>query len=176
VAIEIRDPDGQPLPDGAEGEVHVRSPLVMRGYWRNPAATAAVLAPDGWLRTGDLGRIEGGRLYLASRRHDLILRGGENVYPVEIEDVLHAHPAVAEAAVVGVPDERWGEAAVAFVALRAGVSVTEEELVEHCRARLATFKVPRSVRLVGALPRSALGKVRKDELRLLATERQEVGS
>src|SRR5439155_2531309 len=110
VSIEIRDPDGRSLPDGAEGEVCVRSPLVMLGYFGNPAATAAAVGPGRWLRTGDLGCIEGGRLYLSARRQDLILRGGENVYPVEIEQRLELHPDVAEAAVVPVPHDELGQA------------------------------------------------------------------
>jgi fatty-acyl-CoA synthase len=177
VDVALRDAATERFVGGVgTGELVVRGPNVFAGYWRAPGATAEVLA-DGWLLTGDIAERDPDGCYrIVGRSKEMLVSGGENVYPVEIEDVLHAHPAVAEAAVVGVPDERWGEAAVAFVALRAGVSVTEEELVEHCRARLATFKVPRSVRLVGALPRSALGKVRKDELRLLATERQEVGS
>jgi long-chain acyl-CoA synthetase len=165
VAIEIRDPDGQPLPDGAEGEVHVRSPLVMRGYWRNPAATAAVLAPDGWLRTGDLGRIEGGRLYLASRRHDLILRGGENVYPVEIEQRLEQHADVAEAAVLGVAHPELGQEVKAVVVPRPGAQLEPAALARWVGDALAYFKVPAHWEVRAApLPRNATGKVLKHVL------------
>ena len=102
VQLEIRDALGAALPDGEEGEIHLRGPMVMPGYWRRPEATAEVIGPGRWLRTGDIGRIEGGRLYLASRRRDLIIRGGENIYPVEIENRLEEHPGVAEVAVIGV--------------------------------------------------------------------------
>ena len=103
IELEIRDAEGRPLPDGEEGEIHVRSPLVMLGYWNRPKETAETIAPGRWLRTGDVGRIVDGRLYLASRKRDLILRGAENVYPVEIENRLVEHPDVLEAAVIGVP-------------------------------------------------------------------------
>ncbi len=106
VQLEIRDPFGTRLPDGEEGEIHVRGPMVMPGYWRRPEATAEVIGPGRWLRTGDIGRMEGGRLYLASRRRDLIIRGGENIYPVEIENRLEEHPGVAEVAVVPVDARR----------------------------------------------------------------------
>src|SRR5205823_5262948 len=109
VALAIRDPDGRPLPDGEEGEVCIRSPLVMLGYFNHPEATAAALGPGRWLRTGDLGRLEDGRLYLSARRQDLILRGGENVYPAEIEQRLELHPDIAEAAVIGVPHPELGQ-------------------------------------------------------------------
>jgi fatty-acyl-CoA synthase len=177
VDVALRDAGSGAFVDGAgTGELVVSGPNVFAGYWRAPRATAEVFA-DGWLLTGDIAERDGEGCYrIVGRSKEIVLTGGENVYPVEVEDVLHAHPSVAEAAVIGVPDERWGEACLAFVALREGCSVTEAELVEHCRERLAAFKVPRSVRLVGALPRSALGKVRKDELRSLATEKQEVGS
>ena len=164
VAIEIRDETG-PLPDGALGEVYVRSPLVMRGYWRNPEATAAVLAPDGWLRTGDLGRIEGGRLYLASRRHDLILRGGENVYPVEIEQRLEQHADVAEAAVLGVEHPELGQEVKAVVVPRPGAQLEPAALARWVGDALAYFKVPAHWDVRAApLPRNATGKVLKHVL------------
>ena len=132
------------------------------GYWRNPEATAAAFA-DGWLLTGDVAaRDEEGYYRIVGRTKDMVISGGENVYPAEIENVLHEHDAVAEAAVVGVPDERWGEACLAFVVLAA--EATEDELLEHCRARLARYKVPRGVRFVESLPRNALDKVVKSEL------------
>jgi fatty-acyl-CoA synthase len=145
-----------------EGELLVRGPNVFPGYWRDDEATAAAFR-DGWLLTGDLAeRDEEGFYRIKGRLKDMVISGGENVYPAEIEDVLAAHPGVVEAAVVGVPDERWGEVCAAFVVLRGDVG--EEELVSFCRERLARFKVPKSFHVVDALPRNALGKVLKDEL------------
>ncbi len=146
-------------------ELLVRGPNVFPGYWRNPEATAAVLR-DGWLRTGDVAEIDDeGCHWIRGRLKDMYISGGENVYPAEVETVLHEHPAVADVAVVGVPDERWGEVGVAFVVVR--TTVDEQELLDHCRARLARFKVPKRVRFVEALPLSAMNKVLKDELRAL---------
>ena len=170
VDVALRDPETGALLDGpVTGELLVRGPNVFAGYWRNPDATEAVLQ-DGWLATGDVAeRDEEGFYRIAGRLKELVISGGENVYPAEVESVLHDHPAVAEAAVVGVPDERWGEVCAAFVVLREGTTATGDELRAHCAERLARFKVPRSVALVGELPRSALGKVLKDELREAAT-------
>ena len=146
----------------AESELLVRGPNVFAGYWRDAAATAAAFR-DGWLATGDLAeRDADGDYWIRGRLKDLVVSGGENVYPAEIEAVLHQHPGVIEAAVVGVPDERWGEVCAAFVVLRGAVA--EEELAEHCRARLARFKVPKHFHVVDALPRNSLGKVVKTDL------------
>ncbi len=163
VDVALRDPaSGVHVEGPGEGELVVRGPNVFAGYWRNPEATAAVFA-DGWLLTGDLAeRDEEGYYRIAGRLKELVISGGENVYPSEIENVLHEHPAVAEAAVVGVPDERWGEACVAFVVLSG--TAGEEELLGFCRERLARFKVPREVRFLDALPRNAMNKVLKSEL------------
>ncbi len=150
-----------------EGELLVRGPNVFAGYWRNPEATAAAFR-DGWLATGDLAeRDADGDYWIRGRLKDLVVSGGENVYPAEIEAVLHEHPDVVEAAVIGVPDERWGEACAAFVVLRGAAG--EEELLEHCRGRLARFKVPKSVHVVDELPRNSLGKVVKSKLRQAVT-------
>jgi fatty-acyl-CoA synthase len=169
VDVALRDPGSGTLLDGhATGELVVRGPNVFAGYWRNPEATAAAFA-DGWLLTGDVAeRDEEGYYRIVGRLKDLVISGGENVYPAEIEDVLHAHPAVSEAAVVGVPDERWGEACIAFVVLRPGHELDEEAVLEWCAGRLARFKVPKGVRFVDALPRSGMDKVLKDELRASA--------
>jgi fatty-acyl-CoA synthase len=166
VEVALRDPEsGRLLEGAAEGELVVRGPNVFAGYWRNPQATAEVMS-DGWLRTGDVAeRDEEGDYRICARIKDMFISGGENVYPAEIESVLHEHPAVVEAAVVGVADERWGEVGLAVVVLAAGTSAGEEELLEHCRGRLAKYKVPRAVRFLDELPRSAMGKVQKDELR-----------
>jgi fatty-acyl-CoA synthase len=143
---------------GAESELQVRGPNVFAGYWRDEAATAAAFTKDGWLRTGDVAEVdEDGCYRIRGRLKDMFISGGENVYPAEVEAVLHDHPAVADAAVVGVPDERWGESGIAFVVGTAD----EEELLAHCRDRLAGFKVPKAIRFVDELPRNSLGKVEK---------------
>ena len=171
VDVALRDPESGDLLQGpATGELVVRGPNVFAGYWRNPQATAEAFA-DGWLLTGDLAERDAeGYFRIAGRLKDLVISGGENVYPAEIEDVLHAHPAISEAAVVGIPDERWGEVCVAFVVLRPGEDADEEALLGWCGERLARFKVPKSVRFLEALPRSGMDKVLKEELRAAATE------
>ena len=173
VDVALREPELRASVDGAgSGELVVRGPNVFAGYWRNPEATAAAFE-DGWLLTGDVAeRDDEGYYRIVGRIKDMIISGGENVYPAEVEDVLHAHPAVAEAAVIGVPDERWGEVCLAFVVLVATASASEKDLLEHCRRRLARFKVPREVRFVEVLPRSGMNKVSKDELRALAAQEE----
>jgi len=174
VDVALRDPETGALLEGpATGELVVRGPNVFAGYWRNPEATTKAFA-DGWLLTGDVAeRDDEGFYRIVDRIKDMVISGGENVYPAEIEAVLHEHAAVAEAAVVGVPDERWGEACLAFVVLVPGAETDAENLREHCRARLAGFKVPRDVRFLQVLPRSAMNKVAKEELRALGA-REEV--
>jgi fatty-acyl-CoA synthase len=143
-----------------DGELLVRGPNVFAGYWRNPEATALAIR-DGWLHTGDVAeRDDEGNYTLRGRIKDMVLSGGENVYPAEIEAVLHEHPAVVEAAVVGVPDERWGEVCLAYVVLREPA----EDLDGFCAARLARFKVPKAFHVLDELPRNSLGKVQKSEL------------
>jgi acyl-CoA synthetase (AMP-forming)/AMP-acid ligase II len=164
---EIRIVDGEdvPLPAGAIGEIAVRGPQLMRGYWNLPEASAEALR-GGWMHTGDAGVLDAeGYLFVQDRTKDMIVSGGENVYPREVEDVLYAHPAVAEAAVIGVPDAKWGEAVKAVVVLKAGASVAAEELVRFCEGKLAGYKRPRSVDFAAALPRNPSGKVLKRELR-----------
>ena len=147
------------------GEVWLRAPNVMAGYFNRPAETAAALV-DGWLRTGDGGFLDDeGYLFLTDRIKDMIVSGGENVYPIEVEEALAQHPDVAEVAVIGVPDERWGETVMAFVIPRPGAAPTADELVAHARERLAGYKLPRIVRLVDELPRTPSGKVLKRALR-----------
>ena len=165
VQIEIRDEAGLPLPDGETGEIHVRSPLVMTGYWRNPQASAASIVADRWLRTGDVGLLQDGRLYINSRARDLILRGAENIYPVEIEQRLEAHPDVLEAAVVGVEHEALGQEVKAIVVLRPGTQPTPERLSAWVGDTLAAFKIPAHWELrTEPLPRNATGKVLKNVL------------
>jgi acyl-CoA synthetase (AMP-forming)/AMP-acid ligase II len=163
--LDLWDPDGRSVPPGQRGEIVLRGPKVFTGYWRDPAATEAAFA-GGWFHTGDVGvRDEDGYLFIVDRLKDMIVSGGENIAGSEVERVLYEHEAVLEAAVVGRPDERWGEVPVAFVARRDGFDTSAEELVEHCRARLARFKVPRDITFVEALPRNPSGKVLKRELR-----------
>src|SRR5580658_255575 len=161
VEVGVVDPAGELLPVGQAGEVVVRGPNVMRGYLGRPAESAEVLR-GGWLHTGDVGRFDdAGYLILVDRIKDLIIRGGENIYPKEIEDVLYAVPAVLEAAVVGQPDPVFGEQPVAFVTLRSGFDAVSEDLVEHCRQSLARYKVPRQVYIEEMLPKNAVGKIAK---------------
>jgi acyl-CoA synthetase (AMP-forming)/AMP-acid ligase II len=164
VEIRVAGTGGEPVPDGADGEVLVRGDVVMRGYWDNPDATAATLA-KGWLHTGDIGHLDAGYLHLTDRAKDVIITGGSNVYPREVEEVLLTHPTVREAAVVGVPDPEWGESVRAFVV--AAGDPTPGELIQHCRGRLASFKKPREVIFVTELPKNATGKILKRELRRL---------
>ena len=163
--LRVVDIDGRPLPVGHDGEVIARGPSIMRGYLNKPVETAAALR-DGWLWTGDVGHFDDdGYLVLVDRKKDLIIRGGENISPSEVEAVLQAHPSVAQAAVVGRPDPVMGEEPVAFVIPTPGASIDEVELIAHCRDVLARFKVPRAIHAVDTLPRNAVGKVTKDVLR-----------
>jgi long-chain acyl-CoA synthetase len=166
VEVQVWDDAGNVLPPGREhvGELVVRGVNVMRGYHRNPAATAEAMT-GGWFHTGDLGYVdEDGFFFVIDRKKEMIIRGGENVYPREVEDVLYTHPAVAEAAVIGVPDDRLGQEVKAVVALRPGRSVDEAELVAYVRERVASYKYPRSVEFRDHLPMNATGKILKREL------------
>jgi acyl-CoA synthetase (AMP-forming)/AMP-acid ligase II len=163
--LEIRDPDGNRVPDGVEGEIHVHGPQVMTGYIGDPEATAAAVGPDGWLRTGDLGTLENGYLRIASRRSDLIIRAGENVYPAEVEHVLVEHAAVLECAVIGVVHADLGEEVAAVVVLTGEGAASVEELSAFTRVRLAHYKVPsRWTLTTERLPRNATGKVKRYEV------------
>jgi long-chain acyl-CoA synthetase len=168
VEVAILDDGDRPLPAGEVGEVCVRGPNVMLGYYGLPEETAETLR-NGWLHTGDMGRLdEDGFLFIVERKKDLIIRGGFNIYPREVEDVLYAHPAVAEAAVVGMPDPMLGEDVLAFVALKSGATAEAEALIAFCQARLAKYKCPKEVRFLDALPKTPIGKVRRKELQGLA--------
>lgn len=163
--VRVVDSGGNDMPVGETGEIIVNSPLVMKEYWRDPEATAETLR-DGWLYTGDVGYLdEGGYLFIADRLKDLIITGGYNVYPKEVENVIFKHEAVFEAAVIGVPDETWGESVKAFVALKPGMQATEEEIIQLCKDNLASYKKPKSVEFVDALPKNMAGKILKTELR-----------
>jgi acyl-CoA synthetase (AMP-forming)/AMP-acid ligase II len=163
--ISIVDEAGRPVPVGEVGEIIAHGPQLMPGYWNRPEDTARALR-GGWLWTGDAGSLDAdGYLTVRDRIRDMIVSGGENVYPREVENVLISHPAVAEAAVIGVPDDRWGEAVHAVIVPAGDAALDVDDVLAQCRARLADFKVPRGVTLVVELPRNAMGKVRKDELR-----------
>ena len=168
IEVRILDDDGNELPGGEDGEVCLRSAGIMLGYWNSPEATANTLV-DGWLRTGDIGHVDGdGFVSIVDRKKDLIIRGGFNVYPRDVEDVLLTHHAVAAAGVIGRPHPRVGEEVVAFVELRPGEAVTAEELVAHARERLAATKYPREVHIVERVPLTAVGKTDRKALRSLA--------
>jgi acyl-CoA synthetase (AMP-forming)/AMP-acid ligase II len=165
IRVEIMNDQGEVLPQGETGEICVRGDLVMKGYHKAPDKTAETII-DGWLHTGDIGHLDAeGYLHITDRKKDMIISGGFNVYPSEVEQVIWAHPAVQDCAVVGVPDEKWGEAVKAVVELNAGQSVSEEELVSLCKEKLGSVRAPKSVEFVVALPRSTVGKVLKKDLR-----------
>ena len=165
VEVKIVGSDDQELSAGEKGQIVTRSDLVMKGYWRNPEATAETLR-NGWLHTGDIGYVDHqGYLFIMDRSKDMIISGGENIYPREIEEVIIQHQAVNEVAIVGVPDPKWGEAVKAVVSLVPGQTVTEEELIEFCRGHIASYKKPKSVDFVAEIPKSNYGKILKRELR-----------
>ena len=167
---KIVDDSGAALPAGEVGELWVRGPSVTRGYWNKPDATKSAFV-DGWLRTGDAGRLDDdGFLYLVDRKKDMYISGGENVYPAEIEAVIAELDSIAESAVVGVPDERWGEVGRAYAIPVPGKSVTADEILEHCGGRLAKFKVPKTVVITDTLPRTASGKLQKHLLKARAEQ------
>jgi long-chain acyl-CoA synthetase len=166
IDVRVVDDDGHDVPTGTVGEVVCGGPKVMAGYWRKPQATDAVLK-TGWYHTGDMGRLDGqGYLTLVDRKKDMIITGGENVYSSEVESVLSLHPAVAEAAVIGIPDAKWGEAVTAIVVPRAGTTLTPPDLIEYCRGKIADYKVPKSVVFRSEpLPKTGPGKIAKRVLR-----------
>jgi long-chain acyl-CoA synthetase len=167
VQVSVRRPDGSETEPGEPGEVWVRGPNIMLGYWKRQDETAAALVEDGWYRSGDAAHMDAdGYVYIVDRLKDMIITGGENVYCTEVENALYSHPLVLEAAAFGVPDERWGERVHAAVVLRPGTEACEHDLIEHCRDRIAGYKLPRSVEFhAGALPKSGAGKILKRELR-----------
>ncbi len=166
VEVKIIDEEGKALRPFEAGEILARGPRIMTGYWRDEQKTSQVMTPDGWLRTGDMGWMdEDGYIYLAGRADDMIIRGGENISPDEVENVLHSYPKVEEAAVIGVHDPEWGQEPRAVVVLKKGEMATPEEIIEFCRGKLAGFKRPRSVVFVSSLPRNPMGKVLRKNLR-----------
>lgn len=165
VEVKIFDAEDNELPPGRFGEIVTRSDLVMKGYWKNPETSADTIK-NGWLHTGDIGYLdENGYLFIMDRSKDMIISGGENIYPREIEEVLVRHPAVREVSVIGVPDSKWGEAIKAVIALNPGKTASEKELIDFCRDNIASYKKPKSVDFVDELPKSNYGKILKRELR-----------
>lgn len=163
--VRIADENDQEVPYGTVGELQVRGPQVMTGYWNKPEATAKTLK-DGWMHTGDAAKMDKrGYIFIQDRIKDMIVSGGENIYPAEVENALFQHPAVADAAVIGIPSEQWGETVLAFLVLQRDEKPTTEDLIEHCRAHLAGYKLPRQIEFMDALPRNASGKVLKNQLR-----------
>jgi long-chain acyl-CoA synthetase len=171
VQMRVVDLDGVEVPGGNTGEIQIRGHNVMKGYWNLPDATEATITPDGWLNTGDVGRVdEDGYFYIVDRTKDMIIRGGYNVYPREIEEVLYEHPAVAEAAVIGMPHDSLGEEVGAAVSLKKGAAATADELRDYVKARVAAYKYPRRVWLVDALPKGPTGKLLKREITIPTSE------
>jgi acyl-CoA synthetase (AMP-forming)/AMP-acid ligase II len=165
IRVEMMNDANEILPPGETGEICVRGDLVMRGYYKDPVKTAETII-DGWLHTGDIGHIDAdGYLHITDRKKDMIISGGFNVYPSEVEQVIWGHPAVRDCAVIGVPDDKWGEAVKAVVELNAGQNVTAEDLIALCKEKLGSVKAPKSVDFIEQLPRSPVGKVLKKELR-----------
>ncbi|MDX1416235.1 MAG: AMP-binding protein, partial [Candidatus Promineifilaceae bacterium] len=166
VEVVVLDENDQVVSQGTVGEICARGPNVMLGYWGMESTTADTLR-NGWLHTGDLGYMdEDGFVFIVDRAKDMVISGGENIFSVEVEGAIYSHPAVQECAVIGIPDERWGEAVHAIVVLREGEHASEAEIIEHCRERIAGYKVPRSVDFKAeSLPVSGAGKVLKNELR-----------
>jgi fatty-acyl-CoA synthase len=165
--VRIVDEDGNDVGVDEVGELWTRGPNITPGYWNRPDATADAFV-DGWLRTGDAARMDDeGFIYIVDRWKDMYISGGENVYPAEVENAVYQLPQIAEAAVVGVPDPKWGESGVAVVVLKEGAELDQATLIAHCVERLAKFKVPARMHVIDALPRNATGKVLKRELRTL---------
>jgi acyl-CoA synthetase (AMP-forming)/AMP-acid ligase II len=165
IRVEIMDERNCILATGETGEICVRGDLVMKGYYKAADKTSETII-DGWLHTGDIGHLDAeGYLYVTDRKKDMLITGGFNVYPSEVEQVIWAHPAVQDCAVIGVPDHQWGEAVKAVVELNPGQSVTAEELIALCKEKLGSVKAPKSVDFMPALPRSTIGKVLKKDLR-----------
>ena len=174
VSIEVRGPDNLEVPRGSIGEVCILSPTNTPGYWQLPEATAKTIDPDGWLHTGDAGIMDDdGYVYIQDRIKDMIISGGENVYPAEVENAIFGHPAVAEVAVIGVPSAKWGEEVKACVVPKPGAAIDEADIIAWARARIAAFKAPKSVDVIPVMPRNASGKILRRELRAPYWEGQE---
>jgi fatty-acyl-CoA synthase len=165
IEVQVVNADGKPVPAGEVGEIAIRGGVVMKGYWNKPEATKAAIR-DGWFYSGDAGYVDAdGFLYIHDRVKDMIVSGGENVYPAEVENAVFGHPAVADVAVIGVPDAKWGEAVKAIVVLKPGAATTPEDIIAFTRTRIAAYKTPKSVDFVAALPRNPSGKILRRQLR-----------
>jgi long-chain acyl-CoA synthetase len=162
--MRVVDDDDNEVPQGELGEIVLRGENILKGYFKNPEATETAFR-GGWFHTGDVGyRDPDGFFYIVDRKTDMIIRGGENIYPREIDEILYHHPAVAAAATIGVPDPLYGEEVAAFIVLKDGMSATEEDLMTHCQSQLADYKCPKSVRIVKDIPKGPTGKLLKREL------------
>jgi fatty-acyl-CoA synthase len=167
----VVDDAHRPLPPGQVGELVLKGPSMCSGYFNDPQASREAVDAEGWFHTGDLARVDDdGFYFIVDRKKDMFISGGENVYPVEIERALYEHPAVAQCAVVGLPDARWGEAGAAVVVLKPQAAASESDLLEHCRAHLARYKVPKAVYFRDSLPISAAGKILKRQLKEQLTQ------
>jgi acyl-CoA synthetase (AMP-forming)/AMP-acid ligase II len=166
VEVTIMDAEGRELATGETGEICIRTPALMLGYWNRPDATAETMTADGWFRSGDAGYLdEDGYVYIQDRYKDMIVSGGVNIYPAEVESAIYGHADIAEVAVIGVPDSKWGEAVKAIVVPKPGTEPSAEDILAFARERIAGYKVPKSVAFIDVLPRNASGKVLKTELR-----------
>ena len=175
--VKIVGPDNQTLAPGEQGELCTRGYLVMNGYDQDPEATARAIDSDGWLHTGDLATMrEDGYYRITGRLKDMVIRGGENIYPREIEEFFYTHPKVADVQVFGVPDAKFGEALSAWIRLRSGESATEEEMREYCRSRISYFKVPAYIRFVDSFPMTVTGKIQKFKMREMEIETWNLGA
>jgi len=170
-SVRIVDGRGQTVANGERGEIWIKGPNVMKGYWNRPEATAEAVDEDGWFHSGDVGYFDDDNfLFICDRIKDMVISGGENIYPAEVESVLFEHSAIAEVAVIGVPDDKWGELLVAVVVLHEGTTLDLEELQGFVGGKLARYKLPRKLHLVDALPRNPAGKVQKFILKQQMTE------
>jgi len=166
VELKVIDQQGGNLPNGEIGEIATRSVKNIKAYWNLPEATKTVIDDDGWLRTGDAGYLDDdGYLYIHDRVKDMIISGGENVYPAEVEDAVYSHPDVEDVAVIGVPDEKWGEAIKAFVVAKDNAEVSADDIIRFARTRIAKFKCPKTINFIDSLPRNPSGKILRRELR-----------
>ena len=163
--VKIVDEKGNEVKQGEVGEILIKGPNITPGYWNNEEATKNSFV-DGWLKTGDAAQMDDeGFIYIVDRQKDMYISGGENVYPAEVENVLYQLPQIAEAAIIGIPDEKWGEVGLAFISLKPNENLSDEDIINHCLKNLAKFKIPKTVEFIEALPRNATGKVLKRTLR-----------